>query len=423
MEYSSTTTVALAAVYIVLGAGRVMLMRLSANEDHKYDYLPVTVNVCAEAVKLVVCLSIMLKLEMSGKPLFKEFIQFSWPECLRFFKWSIPGLLYFLDNLIGFSVMTFFEPAVAVLLGNFTIISTSLLFRLILKRKFSRVQWASLLILFLAIVSLSNQDHRSSVRGHHHTSATLESIDNATLYEVEILQKRHAIPSDLCHRQLRHTSEPSNSEASKYSFTVSFGHVLIVVQCFLSSFANIYNEKIFKEGHNEQGLHMYIVQNTRLYTFGVIFNTLTLLVIPNFRNRVIYCGMFSGYTWYSTLLIFATAALGLTISLMLKFRDNMFHVHSAQVTTVVIISLSIWLTGFQPTLDFFLQMPTVFLAIFIYNNSHVPAEPALTPRRRYPSETVSRGQDKSVRKRGTSVSEELIELTRVDGEDETSSVE
>lgn len=419
-------TVALTTVYVVLGAGRVMLMRLSANEDHKYDYLPVTVNVCAEAVKLVVCLSIMLKLEMSGKPMFKEFIQFSWPECLKFFKWSIPGLLYFFDNLIGFSVMTFFEPAVAVLLGNFSIISTSILFRLILKRKLSKVQWASLMILFLAIVSLSNQDHRSTLKGHHHTSDSLDSIDNATLYEVEILQKRHAIPavpSDLCHRKLRHTSEPSISEASKYSFTVSFGHVLIVVQCFLSSFANIYNEKIFKEGHNEDGIYMYIVQNTRLYTFGVIFNTLTLFVIPNFRNRVFYCGMFSGYSWYSTLLIFATAALGLTTSLILKFRDNMFHVHSAQVTTVVIISLSIWLTGFQPTLDFFLQMPTVFLAIIIYNNSHLPVEPLVTPRMRYPSESTSRGQENSLRKRGTSVSEELIELTRMDEVDETSSVE
>ncbi|XP_072180423.1 UDP-sugar transporter protein SLC35A5-like [Diadema setosum] len=416
MEYPSCTTVALATIYVFLGAGRVMLMKLSANRDHKYDYLPVTVNVCAEAVKLVVCLLLMLKMELNGRSMFHQLFHFSWPECLKFFHWSVPGLFYFLDNLIGFYVMSYFEPAVAVLLTNFGIISTALLFRVILKRKFSRVQWASLLVLFLAIVSLSNQDHRTAL--HNHRSATtLESVGNSTVVSMD---KRSAIPPDFCHRKPRNNVEPTitNSVESKYSFTVSLGHILVIVQCFLASMANVYNEKIFKEGQNYT--ESIFIQNTRLYTFGVIFNLLTLFIIPRFRNRILYCGLFAGYNLYATLLIFDTALVGLTISLILKYRDNMFHVLSAQVTMVAVLSLSMWLTGFQPSLDFFLQMPTVFLAIFIYNSSHSPDQSVTGgARQRTPSESLraSRGHG-AQQKRGSVMGEEMVPLTDMSMEEE-----
>ena len=150
-----------------------------------------------------------------------------------------------------------------------------------------------------------------------------------------------------------------------WGFKISTGCLLALLQCLLSSSANIYNEKIFKE---DTGLEESIyVQNAKLYMFGIIFNSVTLLVRSEFRSHILRCGFFYGYNIHASLLIICTAAFGLTVALILKFRDNMFQVMSVQLANVIVITLSVLFFNFSPTLDFFLMAPIVLLAIFVYH--------------------------------------------------------
>ncbi|XP_032154979.1 probable UDP-sugar transporter protein SLC35A5 isoform X2 [Sapajus apella] len=315
-------TFLLGAVFIALSSSRILLVKYSASEENKYDYLPTTVNVCSELVKLVFCVLVsfcIIKKDHQSR----NFKYASWKEFSNFMKWSIPAFLYFLDNLIVFYVLSYLQPAMAVIFSNFSIITTALLFRIVLKSECPRK-------------------------------------DNCTTKEWTFTEAKW------------------NTTARVFShLRLGLGHVLIVVQCFISSMANIYNEKILKEGN--QLTESIFIQNSKLYFFGILFNGLTLGLQRSNRDQIKNCGFFYGHNAFSVALIFVTAFQGLSVAFILKFLDNMFHVLMAQVTTVIITTVSVLVFDFRPSLEFFLEAPSVLLSIFIYNASKLQG-PEYTPR-------------------------------------------
>uniref|UniRef100_A0A7N4NR13 Solute carrier family 35 member A5 n=2 Tax=Sarcophilus harrisii TaxID=9305 RepID=A0A7N4NR13_SARHA len=330
---SVASTSLLGVTFVALSSSRILLMKLSANEE---DYQ---------------C---------------KDFGCASWRDLCHYMKWSIPAFLYFLDNLIVFYVLSYLQPAMAVLFSNFSIITTALLFRIVLKRHLTWIQWASLMILFLSIVALTRGTENIHLARHRFHHNVFLSSSNSCFLLTRPLNECHG--KDNCTaKQWTFPEVKWNTTAGTFSrIRLGLGHVLVVVQCFISSMANIYNEKILKEG--DQLTQNIFIQNSKLYAFGVIFNGLTLSLQISNHGQMENCGIFYGHNAFSVALIFVTALQGLSVAFILKFLDNMFHVLMAQVTTVIITTISVLIFDFKPSLEFFLEAPTVLLSIFIYNS-------------------------------------------------------
>lgn len=365
---SSAYTLALGVGFVTLGTSRILFLKFSANAENKYDFLPASVNLLAEALKLVFCAVMSLRVIVREGRSCRELAFSSSASFLTSLKWAVPAFLYFLDNLIIFYVMTYLQPAMAVLFSNFVILTTAVLFRIVLKRRLSWVQWAALVVLFLAIVSLTTGSGASqkamSVPGLHSNPLTVPS-NSCILYEQLVEQMRNSSSSESWTSSLPGHEWRERLLGRLRSLGV--GHILLLLQCFISAMANIYNEKILKEG--DQLTESIFIQNSKLYVFGVVFNSLTLGLSSEARGLTMHCGILHGHNVYSLGLVLVTAALGLSVAFILKFRDNMFHVLTGQITTVLVTALSFFLFDFRPSLDFFLQAPVVLLAIFIYHAS------------------------------------------------------
>ncbi|NP_001167143.1 UDP-sugar transporter protein SLC35A5 isoform X1 [Salmo salar] len=416
---SSAYTLALGLGFVTLGTSRILLLKFSANTQNKYDFLPASVNLLAEGLKLLFCLGMSLRVMVREGRSCRELGCSSGSAFLSFMKWSVPAFLYFLDNLIIFYVMTYLQPAMAVLFSNFVILTTAILFRVVLKRRLSWVQWASLVILFLSIVSLttgSGGSQRAIAMPGLHPSPLSPPTNSCLLYTQLEEQRRNDSNSSTWSSVLPGQAEAWRGRLMGTLRSLGMGHILLVLQCFISSMANIYNEKILKEGDQLQ--ESIFIQNSKLYMFGMLFNGLTLGLGGEARGLTVRCGLLYGHNVYSLGLVLVTAALGLSVAFILKFRDNMFHVLTGQITTVLVTALSLFLFDFHPSLDFFLQAPVVLLAIFVYNASR-PKDPEYVLQRE--KLRVINGE---VLQRSRGDGEELERLTKpnTDSESEEESV-
>ncbi|KAI9072529.1 hypothetical protein K1719_045488 [Acacia pycnantha] len=297
-----------ATLLTILTSSQGILTTLSqSNGGYKYDYA--TVPFLAEVFKLAVS-SLLLRKEFLKSPMPKMTME--WKNVALF---VVPSIIYLIHNNVQFATLTYVDTSTYQIMGNLKIVTTGILFRLLLGRRLSNLQW-------MAIVLLAVGTTTSQVRGCG--EASCDSLLSAPIQ----------------------------------------GYMLGVLSACLSALAGVYTEFLMKK--NNDSLYW---QNVQLYTFGAIFNMARLLLDDfrgGFENGPWWQRIFNGYTITTWLVVLNLGSTGLLVSWLMKYADNIVKVYSTSMAMLLTMILSIFLFNFKPTLQLFLGIVICMMSLHMY---------------------------------------------------------
>ncbi|XP_020400664.1 UDP-galactose translocator isoform X4 [Zea mays] len=278
----------------------------------KYEYSVTTANFSVEALKCLLSLAALFRTWNCHGVTDDNRLTTSFDEVGVY---PIPAVLYMVKNLLQYYIFVYVDAPAYQILKNLNIISTGVLYRIILKKNFppvpfrlSEIQWAAFVLLCAGC-----------------TTAQLN---------------------------------PSSDHVLQ---TPIQGWMMAIVMALLSGFAGVYTEAIIKKRPSRN----INVQNFWLYIFGVIFNLVAICVQD--YDAVMNKGFFHGYSFITVLMILNHALSGIAVSMVMKYADNIVKVYSTSVAMLLTAVVSVFLFNFHLSLAFFLGSTVVSVSVYLHS--------------------------------------------------------
>ncbi|CAN6333231.1 unnamed protein product [Urochloa humidicola] len=271
----------------------------------KYEYSVTTANFSVEALKCLLSLAALFRTWNHHGVTDDNRLTTSFDEVSVY---PIPAVLYLVKNLLQYYIFAYVDAPAYQILKNLNIISTGVLYRIILKKKLSEIQWAAFVLLCAGC-----------------TTAQLN---------------------------------PSSDHVLQ---TPIQGWMMAIVMALLSGFAGVYTEAIIKKRPSRN----INVQNFWLYIFGVIFNLVAICVQD--YDAVMNKGFFHGYSFITVLMILNHALSGIAVSMVMKYADNIVKVYSTSVAMLLTAVVSVFLFNFHLSLAFFLGSTVVSVSVYLHS--------------------------------------------------------
>lgn len=279
--------------------------------DGSFKFSPISVNFLTEATKVLFAIIMLLlqarKQKVGEKPLLSvsTFVQAARNNILL----AIPAFLYAINNYLKFIMQLYFNPATVKMLSNLKVLVIALLLKMIMKRRFSIIQWEALALLLIGI----------------------------------------------CVNQLRSFPEGTTVLGlpianGAYMYTVIFVTV--------PSLASVYNEYALKSQFDTS---IYL-QNLFLYGYGAIFNFLAIVGTAIFKGPGSF-DILQGHSRATMFLICNNAAQGILSSFFFKYADTILKKYSSTVATIFTGIASAALFGHTLTINFILGISIVFISM------------------------------------------------------------
>ncbi|KAG5240053.1 CMP-sialic acid transporter [Salix suchowensis] len=295
-----------------------------SKEGGRFEFSPISVNFLTETAKVFFAITMLLiqarQKKVGEKSLLSvsSFVQAARNNVI----FAVPAFLYAINNYLKFIMQLYFNPATVKMLSNLKVLVIAVLLKMIMKRRFSILQWEALALLLIGI----------------------------------------------CVNQLR--TLPEGSSAMVPVATGAYLYTLIFVS--VPSFASVYNEYALKSQF-ETSIYL---QNLFLYGYGAIFNFLAILVTAIFKGPS-SLDILHGHSRATMLLICNNAAQGILSSFFFKYADTILKKYSSTLATIFTGIASAVLFGHTLTINFILGISIVFISMhqFFSPLSKVKDEP------------------------------------------------
>ncbi|KAK6243984.1 hypothetical protein QUC31_010393 [Theobroma cacao] len=222
---------------------------------------------------------------------------------------AVPALLYAINNYLKFIMQLYFNPATVKMLSNLKVLVIAILLKMIMKRRFSIIQWEALALL---LIGISINQLRSLPEGT--TSFGLPAATGAYLYTI----------------------------------------IFVTVP----SLASVFNEYAMKSQFETSIYH----QNLFLYGYGAMFNFLAILGIAIFKGPS-SLDILQGHSKATMLLICNNAAQGILSSFFFKYADTILKKYSSTIATIFTGIASAVLFGHTLTINFVLGISVVIISM------------------------------------------------------------
>ena len=219
-------------------------------------------------------------------------------------RYAVPAAIYTAKNLLQYELLTYVHAPDYQLLKNLNVLTTGVLYSIVLKKKLRANEWFSLALLTLG----------------------------CTISQTGFTSTKIELPT-------------------RQTFVIS------LTMSSLSGFAGVYTEKVMKA--QAKNIH---VQNFYMYLFGMIFS-FSFALYMQMKGEI--RGWAAGFNRLVILMILNHALSGIAVSFVMKFANNIAKVKATSLAMLMTTVLSMMFLHFELKMNFVLGSILVCAALCI----------------------------------------------------------
>jgi len=273
-----------------------------------------TIVLVTEIIRLTIC---CLQIIGSQKSI-TSFMQLIWDTFTQnkreTLKVCVPALIYLIQNNLYYVALKLLDATLFSITYQLRILTTAILMVLIMRKVFSKTQWGALFISLAGVVCVQ-----------------------------------------ISSRQVIEQKGQTKADHGDYIF----GLTVVFIMCWMSGFAGVFLEKVFKKSSCDIWL-----QNIRL---SIITLPFAVLSIARDHEILEKNGFFYGWTTLVWIIAFSSAVGGVMVSVVMKYADNIKKSYCQSIALGGTALISVFVGDSKPTALLFIGVGLVILSVFLYS--------------------------------------------------------